>query len=110
MKNQGINYKLLASLSTFATGSEVNAATLTQEELDQRLQNQGVDLIKLEAATLHRLNRLNDQMDSMQPLRVEDGDLSFDYEPELLVAGNATAEPTEDETDDPDQSDDTSTD
>ena len=86
MNKKATNYHLLSSISAFAVHAEEATNTLSAQEIDEHLESQGVDLIKLEANTLRRLKKLRSQMTSLErpvPRRKE----LHRRDMELLVAG-----------------------
>ena len=86
MNKKATNYHLLSSISAFAVNAEEATNSLSNEEIDERLESQGVDLIKLEASTLRRLKKLRSQMTSLERPVVRKQELHH-RDMELLVAG-----------------------
>jgi len=64
MNNNNLN--LLVSLATFSVNAEEPADQLTAEEVENRLEGQGLDMMKLDAAIVRKLKKLRAQLDTDQ--------------------------------------------
>lgn len=98
------DYKLLASISAFAVNAEENSEQLTTSEITEKLESQGVDLMRLDALTLRKLKKFRPQMDSASRARGWSTSARLDHG--LLIAGKSDAhidneEPNETDADSP---------